>query len=67
MKELFRMDCTTAKAKQAVIKNNFGYLLCCYVADNEAKAQEGARHFLWRMGETTRGRVPSSPLLPRRG
>jgi hypothetical protein len=28
MKELFRMGCTTAKAKQAVIKNNFGYLLC---------------------------------------
>src|SRR5262245_37812364 len=30
-------------------------MLCCYVADNEAKAQEEAKHFIWRMGETTRG------------
>ena len=26
-----------------------------YVADTEAKAQEEAKHFLWRMGETVRG------------
>ena len=46
---------TAAEAGQQVTENNFGYLLCCYVADNEAKAQEEARHFLWRMGETVRG------------
>src|ERR671922_2129104 len=34
---------------------HFGYLLCCYVADNAAKAEEEARHFLWRMGPTLRG------------
>lgn len=58
---------TAAKAKQAVTENNSGYLLCCYVVDNEAKAQEEAKHFLWCVGETTRGSVRSSPLLPRRG
>ncbi len=35
--------------------DRFGYLLCCYVVDNEAKAQEETKHFIWRMGETTRG------------
>jgi alkanesulfonate monooxygenase SsuD/methylene tetrahydromethanopterin reductase-like flavin-dependent oxidoreductase (luciferase family) len=34
---------------------HFGYLICCYVADNQAKAEEEARHFLWRMGPTVRG------------
>jgi alkanesulfonate monooxygenase SsuD/methylene tetrahydromethanopterin reductase-like flavin-dependent oxidoreductase (luciferase family) len=34
---------------------HFGYLLCCYVADNAAKAEEEARHFMWRMGPTLRG------------
>jgi hypothetical protein len=56
-----------AKAKKAITENNFGYLLGCYMADHEAKTQEEARHFLWHMGETTCGRVLSSPLLPRRG
>ena len=36
-------------------KENFGYLLCCYVADTQEKADEQAKHFLWRMGPTTRG------------
>jgi alkanesulfonate monooxygenase SsuD/methylene tetrahydromethanopterin reductase-like flavin-dependent oxidoreductase (luciferase family) len=36
---------------------HFGYLLCCYVADNAAKAEEEARHFLWRMGPTLRGPI----------
>ena len=36
-------------------KNNFSYLLCCYVADTQEKADEQARHFIWRMGATTRG------------
>jgi len=36
-------------------KDNFGYLLCCYVADTQEKADEQAKHFLWRMGATTRG------------
>lgn len=34
---------------------HFGYLLCCYVADTQAKAEEEARHFIWRMGPTLRG------------
>ncbi len=34
---------------------NFGYLLCCYVAETQEKADEEARHFIWRMGTTTRG------------
>ena len=36
-------------------KDNFGYLLCCYVAETQEKADEEAQHFLWRMGTTTRG------------
>ena len=36
-------------------KENFGYLLCCYVAETQEKADEQAKHFLWRMGPTTRG------------
>src|SRR5215469_12023165 len=52
-KELFGMYRTAAaEDKKTVTENNFGYLLCCYVADNEAKAQEEAKHFIWRMGET---------------
>ena len=43
------------EANQTVTENNFGYLLCCYVADTDAKAQEEAQPFIWRMGETTRG------------
>ena len=35
--------------------DNFGYLLCCYVAETQEKADEEARHFIWRMGTTTRG------------
>jgi alkanesulfonate monooxygenase SsuD/methylene tetrahydromethanopterin reductase-like flavin-dependent oxidoreductase (luciferase family) len=55
-KELFTIYREAAvEAGQQVSENNFGYLLCCYVADNEAKAQEEARHFIWRMGETVRG------------
>ena len=33
---------------------NYGYLLCCYVGETQEKAEEEARHFIWRMGETTR-------------
>ena len=55
------MHCRS-EANQTVTENNLGYLLCCYVADNEAKAQEEARHFIWRMGETTRG--PREYLAP---
>ena len=33
-----------AEANQTVTENSVGYLLCCYVADNEAKAQEEAKH-----------------------
>ncbi|GIX46713.1 MAG: monooxygenase [Candidatus Tectimicrobiota bacterium] len=55
-KELFAIYRTAAtEAGHAVTEANFGYLLCCYVADSEAKAQEEARHFLWRMGPTLRG------------
>ena len=34
--------------------DNYGYLLCCYVGETQEKAEEEARHFIWRMGETTR-------------
>jgi alkanesulfonate monooxygenase SsuD/methylene tetrahydromethanopterin reductase-like flavin-dependent oxidoreductase (luciferase family) len=55
-KELFQLYRETAAAvNQPVSPDNFAYLLCCYVSDSEAKAQEEARHFLWRMGETLRG------------
>jgi alkanesulfonate monooxygenase SsuD/methylene tetrahydromethanopterin reductase-like flavin-dependent oxidoreductase (luciferase family) len=55
-KELFGIyRQAAAEAEQEVTENNFGYLLCCYVADSEAKAQEEAKHFIWRMGETLRG------------
>jgi alkanesulfonate monooxygenase SsuD/methylene tetrahydromethanopterin reductase-like flavin-dependent oxidoreductase (luciferase family) len=55
-KELFAIYReAAAAAHQEVTENNFGYLICCYVADNDAKAQEEAKHFIWRMGETTRG------------
>jgi alkanesulfonate monooxygenase SsuD/methylene tetrahydromethanopterin reductase-like flavin-dependent oxidoreductase (luciferase family) len=55
-KELFTLYRTTAaEAQQEVTPENFAYLLCCYVADTEAKAQEEAKHFIWRMGETLRG------------
>jgi alkanesulfonate monooxygenase SsuD/methylene tetrahydromethanopterin reductase-like flavin-dependent oxidoreductase (luciferase family) len=55
-KNLFGIYREAAEAAgQPVTENNFGYLICCYVADNEAKAQEEAKHFIWRMGETTRG------------
>jgi alkanesulfonate monooxygenase SsuD/methylene tetrahydromethanopterin reductase-like flavin-dependent oxidoreductase (luciferase family) len=55
-KELFQLYReTAAEVHQPVSANNFAYLLCCYVSDSEAKAQEEARHFLWRMGETLRG------------
>lgn len=43
------------EANHTVTENNFGYLICCVVADSNAKAQEEAKHFIWRMGETTRG------------
>src|SRR5215469_5730963 len=52
-KELFGMyRAAAAEANQTVTEDNFGYLLCCYVADTDAKAQEEAQHFIWRMGET---------------
>jgi alkanesulfonate monooxygenase SsuD/methylene tetrahydromethanopterin reductase-like flavin-dependent oxidoreductase (luciferase family) len=55
-KELFAIYReAAAAANQEVTENYFGYLICCYVADNDAKAQEEAKHFIWRMGETTRG------------
>ena len=44
-----------AEANQQVTKNNFGYLLCCYVANSQEEADEQAKHFIWRMGTTTRG------------
>ena len=34
--------------------DNYGYLLCCYVAETQEKAEEEAKHFIWHMGETTR-------------
>ena len=38
-KELFAMYRTAAaEANQTVTEDNFGYLLCCYVADTDAKA-----------------------------
>ena len=36
-------------------KENFGYLLCCYVAETQEKASEQRKHFLWRRGRPTPG------------
>ena len=46
---------TAAEVGYEPTPNNFGYLLCCYVADTQEEADEQARHFIWRMGTTTRG------------
>ncbi len=46
---------TAAVAGYTPTADNFGYLLCCYVAETQEKADEQARHFIWRMGTTTRG------------
>jgi alkanesulfonate monooxygenase SsuD/methylene tetrahydromethanopterin reductase-like flavin-dependent oxidoreductase (luciferase family) len=46
---------TTAESGYEPTPDNFGYLLCCYVAETQEKADEEARHFIWRMGTTTRG------------
>jgi alkanesulfonate monooxygenase SsuD/methylene tetrahydromethanopterin reductase-like flavin-dependent oxidoreductase (luciferase family) len=55
-KELFALyRSTAAEANREVGPENFAYLLCCYVADTDARAQQEAQHFIWRMGETTRG------------
>ncbi|MCH8989055.1 MAG: LLM class flavin-dependent oxidoreductase [Chloroflexi bacterium] len=51
--ELF--DIYRDAATHTPTKDNFGYLLCCYVAETQEKADEQARHFIWRMGATTRG------------
>ena len=46
---------TAAETGYEPTPDNFGYLLCCYVADTQEEADEQARHFIWRMGTTTRG------------
>ena len=54
--DLFQIYRTTAAEKgYEPSPDNFGYLLCCYVADTQEEADEQARHFIWRMGTTTRG------------
>ena len=54
--DLFQIYRTTAAEKgYEPTPDNFGYLLCCYVADTQEEADEQARHFIWRMGTTTRG------------
>ena len=54
--DLFQIYRTTAAEKgYEPTPDKFGYLLCCYVADTQEEADEQARHFIWRMGTTTRG------------
>ena len=54
--DLFQIYRATAAEKgYEPSPDNFGYLLCCYVADTQEEADEQARHFIWRMGTTTRG------------
>ena len=54
--DLFQIYRDTAAEKDyEPTGDNFGYLLCCYVAETQEKADEEARHFIWRMGTTTRG------------
>ena len=43
-----------AQQNRPTTPENFGYLLCCYVAETEEKANHEAQHFIWRMGATTR-------------
>ena len=54
--DLFQIyrDAATEAGRQTTA-DNFGYLICCYVAETQEKADEEARHFIWRMGTTTRG------------
>ena len=54
--DLFQIyrDAATEAGRQTVA-DNFGYLICCYVAETQEKADEEARYFIWRMGTTTRG------------
>ena len=53
--ELFDMyRQAAAEEGRETTPDNFGYLLCCYVAETEEKANEEAKHFVWRMGATTR-------------
>ena len=44
-----------AKSGHDAAPDNFGYLLSCYVAETQEKDDEEGRHFIWRMGATTRG------------
>ena len=54
--DLFQIYRTAAaEAGRQTFADNFGYLICCYVAETQEKADEQARHFIWRMGTTTRG------------
>ena len=54
--DLFQIYRTAAaESGRQTTPDNFGYLICCYVAETQEKADEEARHFLWRMGTTTRG------------
>ena len=54
--DLFQIYRTAAaEAGRQTVADNFGYLICCYVAETQEKADEQARHFIWRMGTTTRG------------
>jgi alkanesulfonate monooxygenase SsuD/methylene tetrahydromethanopterin reductase-like flavin-dependent oxidoreductase (luciferase family) len=54
--DLFQIYRTAAtEAGRQTAAQNFGYLICCYVAETQEKADEQARHFIWRMGTTTRG------------
>ena len=54
--DLFQIYRTAAtEAGRQTVAENFGYLICCYVAETQEKADKQARHFIWRMGTTTRG------------
>jgi alkanesulfonate monooxygenase SsuD/methylene tetrahydromethanopterin reductase-like flavin-dependent oxidoreductase (luciferase family) len=54
--ELFDIYRTTAAEEgYEPTAENFGYLICCYVAETQEKADVEARHFIWRMGPTGRG------------
>jgi len=35
--------------------DNFAFMVCCHVNDTDEKAQEEAKHFLWRMRHPLRG------------
>ena len=54
--QLFQMYRDTAEETgYTATSENFAFMICCHVNDTDEKAQEEAKHFMWRMGHPLRG------------